>query len=256
MSDEEIQSSPERSSARIHHRSETDNPTSNPTADAFSLFSKHLDSALEKQKKEIFTVFEAKIPALNQPTSKPDFKFKFISNRKQCEFNDQVSKDIDILKAAISSDNRDFALQTIEKVQQDIAARNKTVKIGDKHGWDTVSEYEGNPLADNSDDERRLRQAETRAVRKRKAVAPKDTSKKFAADKLFRGFSETPEARSYNNGSQTTPRYNGQRSSTSNFRARKGPSPQDTCYYCGATGHWSSNCPEKSHKSNNISSSK
>ncbi|XP_076084877.1 uncharacterized protein LOC143055598 [Mytilus galloprovincialis] len=230
MSDEEIQSFPERSSARIHHRSEADNPTSNPTADAFSSFSKHLDSALEKQKKDIFTVFEAKIPALNQPTSKPDFKFKFISNRKQCEFNDQVSKDIYILKAAISSDNRDFALQTIEKVQQDIAARNKTVKIGNKHGWDTVSEYEGNPLADNSDDERRLRQAETRAVRKRKPVAPKDTSKKFATDKLFRGFSETPEARSYNNGLQTTPRYNSQRSSTSNFRARKGPSPQDICY--------------------------
>ncbi|CAC5404949.1 unnamed protein product [Mytilus coruscus] len=201
----------------------------------------HLDNALEKQKKEISTAFEAKIQALNQLASKPDFKFKFISNKKQCEFNDQVSKDIDILKAAISSDNRDFALKTIKKVHQDSAARNKTVKIGDKHGWDTVSEYEGNPLADNSDDGRRLRQAETRAIRKRKTVATKDTSKRFAADKLFRGFSETPETRSYTNSSQTTPRYNGPRSSPAYSRARKGPSPQDICYYCGATGHWSSN---------------
>ncbi|CAC5391984.1 unnamed protein product [Mytilus coruscus] len=216
MSDEELQNSPERTTSRSHHRSEVDNPTSNPTADAFSLFSKHLDNVLEKQKKEIFTVLEAKIPALNQPAN-----------------------------------NRDF-----EKVQQDIAARNKTVQIGDKHGLDTVSEYEGNPLADNSDDERRLRQAETRAIRKRKAVASKDTSKKFAADKLFRGFSETPETRRYTNSSQTTPRYNGQRSSPANFRARKGPSPQDICYYCGTTGHWSSNCPEKANKSNNTSSSK
>jgi hypothetical protein len=31
-------------------------------------------------------------------------------------------------------------------------------------GWDTVSEYEGNPLADDSDDEWRLRQAETKAI--------------------------------------------------------------------------------------------
>lgn len=67
--DEEIQSSRERLSARNHHRSEVDIPTSNPTSDVFSLFSKHLYNALEKQKKEIFTVFEVKISALNQPTT-------------------------------------------------------------------------------------------------------------------------------------------------------------------------------------------
>jgi hypothetical protein len=44
----------------------------------------------------------------------------------------------------------------IDNSQQEIAARNKKVKIGDKYGWDSVSEYEGNPLADDSDDERRL----------------------------------------------------------------------------------------------------
>jgi hypothetical protein len=36
---------------------------------------------------------------------------------------------------------------------------------------------EGNPLADDSDDERRLRQAETRAIRKRKASFPKEPPK-------------------------------------------------------------------------------
>ncbi|CAG2235874.1 unnamed protein product [Mytilus edulis] len=39
MSDEEVQSSPECAPARSHYRSEDDNPTSIPTADAFSLFS-------------------------------------------------------------------------------------------------------------------------------------------------------------------------------------------------------------------------
>ncbi|CAC5412153.1 unnamed protein product [Mytilus coruscus] len=236
MSDEEIQSSPERAFARSHHWSEEYSPTNNPTADAFLLFSKHLDNALEKQKKEIFTVFEAKIPALNEPASKADFKFKFVSNKKQCEFNDQVSKDIDILKAAISSDNRDFALKT-----------NKILLLATKLSR-LVTNMVGTPLASMK--------AETRAIRKRKTVAHNDTSKKFAADKLFRGFSKTPETRSYTNSAQITPRYNGPRSSTANFRARKGSSPQDICYYCGATGHWSSNCPEKANKSNNTSSSK
>jgi hypothetical protein len=35
-------------------------------------------------------------------------------------------------------------------------------RVRDKYRWDTVSEYQDNPLVDNSDDERRLRQAETR----------------------------------------------------------------------------------------------
>jgi hypothetical protein len=48
------------------------------------------------------------------------------------------------------------ALHLIDNSQQEIAARNKKVKIEDKYGWDSVSEYEGNPLADYSDDERRL----------------------------------------------------------------------------------------------------
>ena len=71
--------------------------------------------------------------------------------------------------------------------------RNKTVKIGDKHGWDTVCEYEVNPLADDFDDERRLRQAETRTIRKRKAATPKEPPKRMATDKLFTGVRETLE---------------------------------------------------------------
>ncbi|CAG2223413.1 unnamed protein product [Mytilus edulis] len=55
---------------------------------------------------------------------------------------------------------------------------------------------------------------------------PKTHQRKFAADKLFRGFSETPETRSYTNGSQTTPRYNGQRSSPANFEQGKDRLPK------------------------------
>ena len=39
MFDEKIQSTHERAPARSHHRSDDDNPTSNPTADALLLFS-------------------------------------------------------------------------------------------------------------------------------------------------------------------------------------------------------------------------
>ena len=78
MSDEDIASSPE------HARSTKDPvaPAKDPVTDAFSLLSKHLDNALEQQKKEIFSVLETKIPALNSSnTSKTEFKFKYTSNQ-------------------------------------------------------------------------------------------------------------------------------------------------------------------------------
>jgi predicted kinase len=128
------------------------------TADAFSLLSKQLDNALQQQKNEIFNVLEAKIPAPSVDTSKKEFKFKYISDKNQRDFNESVSKDLPRIKSAVTAGNLPDALHLIDNSQQEITARNKKVKIKYKYGWDTVIEYEGNPLADDSDDEWRLRQ--------------------------------------------------------------------------------------------------
>ena len=136
MSEEETTSSPEHAT----RKSSAKDSSEDPTVQAFSLLSKHLDSALEKQKKEIFSVLETKIPALGiADSSRTKFKFKFKGNRKQCAFHDMVTQDIAVIKAAVTSENSELALKTIDKVQKDIASRNKIVKIADKHGWDTVS---------------------------------------------------------------------------------------------------------------------
>lgn len=209
------------------------------TAEAFSLLSKQLDNALQQQKKESFNVLEANIPAPSVDTNKKEFKFKYISNKNQCDFNESVSKDLSRIKSAVTAGHVPDALHLLDNSQQEIAARNKKVKIGDKYGWDTVSEYEGNPLADDYDDERRLRQAETRAIRKRKASFPKEPPKRYSADKLFRGFSQPPERQNVNTAatSQTTQRYFGNRSSTYQPQVGRKFHAQDTCYYCGAVGH-------------------
>ena len=203
------------------------------TADAFSLPSKQLDNTLQQQKKEIFNVLEAKIPAPPVDTSKKEFNFKYISNKNQCDFNESVSKDLSRIKSAVTAGNLPDALHLLDNSQQEIAASNKKVKIGDRYGWDTVSEHEGNPLADDSDDERRLRQTETRAIRKRKDSFPKEPPKRFAADKLFRGFSQPPVRQNVNTAanSQTTRRYFGNRSSTYQPQIGRKSHAQDTCYY-------------------------
>jgi translation initiation factor 2B subunit (eIF-2B alpha/beta/delta family) len=45
--------------------------------------------------------------------------------------------------------------------------RNKLIRIADTSAgdWATVREYEQNEIADNSDDEKRIRQAENRAIK-------------------------------------------------------------------------------------------
>ena len=154
------------------------------------------------------------------------------------------------IKSAVTAGNLPDALHLIDNSQQEITARNKKVKNRDKYGWDTVSEYEGNPLTDVSDNERRLRQVETRAILKKKASFPKEPPKRCAADKLFRGFSQPPERQNVNTAAtcQTTRRYFGNRSSTYQPQIGRKFRAQDTCYYSGAVGHWSLNCPEKNRK--------
>ena len=55
--------------------------------------------------------------------------------------------------------------------------RQKLIKIADSSegGWRTVDEYQRNDLAEDSDDEKRLNRAESRAQKKRRS---KDTSAK------------------------------------------------------------------------------
>jgi len=182
-------------------------------------------------------------------TSKKEFKFKYISNKNQCDFNESISKDLSRIKSAVTAGNLPDALHLLDNSQQEIAARNKKVKIGDKYGWDTVSEYEGNPLAEESDDGDFDKQKQEQ-FEKERPLFQRNHQNCLLLYKLFRGFSQPPERQNVNTAanSQTTQRYFGNRSSTYQPQIGRKSHAQDTCYYCGAVGHWSLNCPEKTEK--------
>ncbi|KAH3739703.1 uncharacterized protein LOC127851564 [Dreissena polymorpha] len=67
------------------------------------------------------------------------------------------------------------AKSLIKSEVQALQQRNKLLMIADKHGWDTVREYDEHPLADNDDDDAKLRSAIECANRNRR-FRPYDVS--------------------------------------------------------------------------------
>lgn len=103
-----------------------------------------------------------------------------------------------------------------------IAHRQKLIKMADTSelGWRVVNEYEANPLASDSDDERRIYKAEARVNRKLKAERAK----------------KTRAARSMPYRKQTsTYRANVEQVPASSQSAKR---PPGLCFACGKPGHW------------------
>ena len=59
-----------------------------------------------------------------------------------------------------------------DEIVKDINSRNKLIKIADRTegGWTTVEEYQQIDYADDSDDDRKIRQANARALQKKRRL--------------------------------------------------------------------------------------
>ena len=99
--------------------------------------------------------------------------FKYKGNQKQFDFNWSV-----IHKLAERKNSLDAS--TIEDIEsgniiRDIKGRNKLIKIADRTEgwWSTVEEYETCDNANDSDDDKKIRQANARALQKKRRLQPR-----------------------------------------------------------------------------------
>ena len=149
-------------------------------------------------------------------------KFKKKANEDQFKFNQKLSETLDSAKSAAENSQLEKVKTSLEEGETLISERQKHILLTDKsdYGWATVDEYKKHSLADDSDDEKRIFKAESRArtfvnsLKKKKSSAPAEStvsSQRRPIPVLVPGFSPRPKP--------------------------------GTCFACGKPGHWRASCP-------------
>ncbi|VDI04514.1 Hypothetical predicted protein [Mytilus galloprovincialis] len=133
------------------------------------LFKDYFDSQIGSLKREL----------KEEAASKSD---KFSGNKLQFEFNSDIDHELSRIKRATESRDYDKIKDICYDLKDKLHKRNKCIKIADKSpaGWGTVKEYLSDELASDTDDERRIRSAETRALKAKKNFEQDRNKRKIA----------------------------------------------------------------------------
>ena len=142
--------------------------------ETLNLVSRLLDSKLDKKFSEFKRGLEQEDLATDsqikklKTEAKAANSFQFKGNKLQFEFNSSLSDSIDSASASLLEEDLSKVNQELENAKTLLSKRNKAIRFADKcpAGWTAVEEYESDELADDSEDEKKLRSAERRALSK------------------------------------------------------------------------------------------
>ncbi|CAG2185378.1 unnamed protein product [Mytilus edulis] len=178
-----------------------------------------------------------------------EYHWKYEGNKVQHTLNSEFVEDLNQVIWAIEHCKSDYARETVVDVIDKLKKRNKLIKIADSSegGWDTVRQYETNPVASDTEDENKITKAENRAIKKRKFKASKKvkSSTNYVNNSaqnvpnIPAKFQQQPFREPQSGWYSGFPLY-------SNMPSTSGSQPrvqQGACYGCGSNQHWRNRCP-------------
>ncbi|VDI62608.1 Hypothetical predicted protein [Mytilus galloprovincialis] len=188
--------------------------------------------------------------SLAKKVKKSENNFKFKGNKVQFDLNVDVLDNLDSAISCIEKKRPNKAISYLEDSKELLNKRNKHIRIADKSegGWQTVSEYLSDELASDSEDEKRIRAADSRAVKKLKAAKTEKQQhgRKRPAEAAGSSYQQAHSGgNSGGNGLQLQPFRAG--ASAGGAQGQQSPAkPSDVCYKCGFYGHWARECRRQS----------
>ena len=223
--------------------------TSLSNAETLQLFSQLLDVKFDQK----FAAFKRDLEDKEAATqsqlkklkteSKASNSFTFKGNKVQYELNISLHDLVDGSIKNISKGNLSAAISELESVKTLITKRDKFIRFADKSpvGSTAVEEYESDGLAEDSEDEKRRRSGERRALAKIREKNRRNSSARPSYTSTRQPSSEVSSA-----GPSNTLPVNQQLFRGQSFRERR-PQPSDKCFSCGQRGHWanSTSCPSR-----------
>ena len=162
-------------------------------------------------------------PTFNRKSNEEQYKSatRILDTLEEAKFNLEESKDLQATKDSI-----DKGINLCKERQKLILLADKS-----KYGWKTVGEYLTRELADNSDDEKKIYRAESRAARNMKRPISRRQEPR-AQRFMDTGVSPIPTIIS--RGSTPSPQ------PPRSYSQKVSPG---ACFSCGKLGHWRSSCP-------------